>query len=78
MLAVATYRRAFAGGGLSLSDPVSAHMTRSPLFVEANAYAAELLRIFEKRRIDDLPVCDAGGKVLGLVDIQDLPKLKVL
>lgn len=72
------FRRAFAGGGLSLSDPVSVHMTRSPLFVEAGAYAAELLRIFEKRRIDDLPVCDAGGKVLGIVDIQDLPKLKVL
>ena len=78
------FRRAFAAGSvdgqsaLGLSDPVSKHMTRNPLFVNADAYAAELLRIFEKRRIDDLPVCDAGGKVLGLVDIQDLPKLKVL
>ena len=76
------FRRAFAGidgkAALGLSDPVSAHMTRNPLFVNADAYAAELLRIFETRRIDDLPVCDADGKVLGLVDIQDLPKLKVL
>lgn len=78
------FRRAFAAGSvdgqsaLGLSDPVSKHMTRNPLFVNADAYAAELLRIFEKRRIDDLPVCDVDGKVLGLVDIQDLPKLKVL
>ena len=38
----------------------------------------DLLKVFEQRRIDDLPVCDAAGRVLGLVDIQDLPKMKVL
>ena len=53
-------------------------MTATPMFVRESAYAAELLKIFEKKRIDDLPVCDANGKVVGLVDIQDLPKMKVL
>jgi CBS domain-containing protein len=38
----------------------------------------ELLRVFEKRRIDDLPVCDDDGNVVGMIDIQDLPKMKVL
>jgi len=61
-----------------LSAPVAEYMTASPLFVYDDAYAAELLKIFEKRRIDDLPVCDRAGKVVGLVDIQDLPKMKVL
>lgn len=61
-----------------LSAPVANHMTSSPLFVRDDAYAAELLKIFEKKRIDDLPVCDASGRVVGLVDIQDLPKMKVL
>ena len=61
-----------------LSAPVANYMTRSPLFVRDDAYAAELLKIFEKKRIDDLPVCDASGRVVGLVDIQDLPKMKVL
>ena len=61
-----------------LETPVSEVMTRSPLFVRDDAYAAELLKIFEKKRIDDLPVCDAKGKVVGLVDIQDLPKMKVM
>ena len=62
----------------TLSDPIVRHMTRSPLFVYDDAYAAELLKIFEKKRIDDLPVCDRSGRVVGLVDIQDLPKMKVL
>ena len=62
----------------ALTDPITNHMTSSPLFVRDDAYAAELLKIFEKKRIDDLPVCDASGRVVGLVDIQDLPKMKVL
>ena len=57
---------------------IQSFMTASPLFVYDDAYAAELLKIFEKKKIDDLPVCDRDGKVVGLVDIQDLPKMKVL
>jgi arabinose-5-phosphate isomerase len=57
---------------------VSEFMTEKPLFVRDDAYAAELLKIFERRRIDDLPVCDGSGAVVGMVDIQDLPKMKVL
>ena len=33
-------------------------MTRSPSFVFSDAYAADLLKVFERKRIDDLPVCD--------------------
>ena len=61
-----------------LEASVSKYMTASPMFVRDDAYAAELLKIFERRRIDDLPVCDSEGRVVGLVDIQDLPKMKVL
>ena len=62
----------------TLNDPITLYMTPKPLFVRDDAYAAELLKIFERKRIDDLPVCDATGRVVGLVDIQDLPKMKVL
>ena len=61
-----------------LQSPVSAFMTAKPKFVYDDAYAAELLKVFEKRRIDDLPVCDRSGRVVGLVDIQDLPRVKVM
>ena len=58
--------------------PVEKVMTKSPSFVFSDAYAADLLKIFERKRIDDLPVCDRKGKVVGIVDLQDLPKMKVL
>ena len=61
-----------------LADSISTYMTQSPMFVRDDVYAAELLKAFERKRIDDLPVCDAQGRVVGLVDIQDLPKMKVL
>jgi arabinose-5-phosphate isomerase len=66
------------GAEAVLSQPVSRYMTKTPLFVREDAYASELLKVFERRRIDDLPVCGADGKIVGLVDIQDLPKMKVL
>ncbi|MBR5457711.1 MAG: KpsF/GutQ family sugar-phosphate isomerase [Kiritimatiellae bacterium] len=61
-----------------LEAEVSSVMTPSPMFVKESAYASELLKVFEKKRIDDLPVCDDAGRVVGLIDIQDLPKMKVL
>jgi len=73
------FRRAVASGSLDiLSAPVSDYMTRTPKFVRDDVFASELLKVFEKRHIDDLPVCDASGRVVGLVDINDLPKMKVL
>ncbi len=53
-------------------------MTKSPKFIRDTAYAAEIVKVFEKRRIDDLPVVGEDGTVVGLVDIQDLPKVKVI
>ena len=70
-----------AGGSRAsriLEVPVSSVMTAKPLFVRDDAAAADLVKIFERKRIDDLPVCDAKGRVVGLVDIQDLPKMKVI
>ena len=72
------FRRHVAEGRDVLSAPVASVMTADPLFIRCDAYAAELLKVFSSRSVDDLPVCDAGGRVVGIVDIQDLPKMKVL
>ena len=72
------FRRHVSEGKDILGEQVGRVMTTHPLFVRNDIYAAEVLRVFEKRRIDDLPVCDAGGRLVGMVDIQDLPKMKVL
>ena len=38
----------------------------------------EILKILEKRKIDDIVAVDDQGRFVGLVDIQDLPKFKVM
>jgi arabinose-5-phosphate isomerase len=40
--------------------------------------AAEALRIMEEREFDNLPVVDDAGRAVGMVDIQDLMKLRVI
>ncbi len=76
------FRRAAAQTGddvaVLLKETVDRHMTSHPQYASSETYASELLKTFENRHIDDLPVCDAQGHVVGLVDIQDLPKMKVL
>ena len=62
----------------TLSAEVSKVMTKSPMSIRDTAYAAEIVKVFERRRIDDLPVVDEAGRVVGLVDIQDLPEMRVI
>jgi arabinose-5-phosphate isomerase len=58
--------------------PVSEVMTRNPVSIGADKLAAEVLVVLEKHRIDDLVVTDAEGRPLGVVDSQDLSRLKLL
>ena len=40
--------------------------------------AAEVLQILEQHRIDDLVVVNARNEPIGIVDSQDLTRLKIL
>lgn len=60
------------------SATVFEHMTQHPITVVEDHLAVEVLRIFEKHNIDDLAVLNSTGKVCGMIDIQDLPKMKIL
>ena len=70
--------RSASDAAATLARAVGDVMTKSPKFIRDMVYAAEIVKVFEKRRIDDLPVVDGEGRVVGLVDIQDLPKMKVI
>jgi arabinose-5-phosphate isomerase len=58
--------------------PIEQIMTRNPITLTPDVLALEILNIYEKHNIDDLIVVDDRNRVLGAVDIQDLPKLKIL
>ena len=53
-------------------------MTTNPTAVHAEDMAVEIMKILEKRHIDDIIVLDDNNKVVGMVDIQDLPGLKLM
>ncbi|MCA1809229.1 MAG: CBS domain-containing protein [Lentisphaerae bacterium] len=58
--------------------PVAEVMTRDPLTVRSDELAVTVLQLFEKHNVDDLLVVDAERHLVGLVDLQDLPKFKIL
>jgi arabinose-5-phosphate isomerase len=70
-------RRNIIGAPDFLSQPVSRYMTRNPKTVQAESLAVEALRMFDRYKIDDLIALDAQGRPVGLVDVQDLPKMKL-
>lgn len=61
-----------------LIRPLRSVMTAAPIHIREDALAVEALKIFNARNIDDLIVINARREPVGLVDIQDLPKLKLL
>ncbi len=65
-----------------LERPVCEFMTPRPVTVSDDKLAAEVLRILEEHRIDDIVVVSAGaeGRLIpvGLVDTQDLAKFRLV
>jgi len=53
-------------------------MTLNPVTVQKDRLAVEVLNLLERHRIDDLVVVDEGDVPVGIVDSQDLTRLKLL
>lgn len=71
-------RRRMAQDDDLLSRRLAKVMTRKPICIREDALAVEALKIFNERNIDDLIVVNARHEPVGLVDSQDLPKLKIV
>ena len=72
------FRRHIATDEHLLARRLSEVMTHHPVSIRDDALAAEALKIFNERNIDDLIVVNAKHEPVGLVDSQDLPKLKLM
>ena len=72
------FRRSALSGPNFLQQPVAQFMSRSPKTISQDALGVDALRLFELHKIDDLIAIDAKGRPVGLVDGQDLPKLKIV
>ena len=58
--------------------PVADFMTRKPISVDADSLAVEAVQTIGSHRVDDVVVLDSEGRAVGLVDTQDLARLKIV
>jgi arabinose-5-phosphate isomerase len=72
------FRRRMTGDADILSRRLKQVMTPRPVSVRSDALAIEAVKVFSERNIDDLIVVNARQEPVGLVDSQDLPKLKIM
>ena len=72
------FRRRIAAGENLLELPLKQVMTRKPICIREDALAVEALKVFDEHNIDDLIVVNGKREPVGLVDSQDLPKLKLM
>ncbi|MBX3462584.1 MAG: KpsF/GutQ family sugar-phosphate isomerase [Planctomycetes bacterium] len=56
---------------------IDAAMTRNPRSIVPDTFALEALALLHQFRVDQLPVVDGHGRLLGLLDVQDLLDLKI-
>ena len=61
-----------------LNKAISMVMTSAPVTIRETALAAEALRIFDARNVDDLVVINSAHMPVGIIDSQDLPRLKLM
>lgn len=58
--------------------PVAELMSRSPISLTEDSLAVEAVKKVGEKRIDDIVVVNADGKPVGLIDAQDLARLKLV
>jgi len=58
--------------------PVASVMTRNPRTVRPEERLLEAARVMREARIDQVPVVDAAGRAVGLLDVQDLLAARIL
>jgi len=61
-----------------LNGQVKKFMTKNPVSVFSDQMAVNVLKLIESKHVDDIVVIDRDNKVIGIVDSQDLPGLKLM
>jgi arabinose-5-phosphate isomerase len=72
------FRRRMSADENLLARRLSEVMTPKPVTIREDSLAVEALKIFNDRNIDDLIVVNKKHEPVGMVDSQDLPKLKLM
>lgn len=71
-------RRLILGNAGALDRAIGEVMTRSPRSLPSSALVRDAVRLVREFRQDEIPVVDAEGRPVGLLDVQDLIAIKVV
>ena len=71
-------RRLLTRGGNVSDRAIDEVMTVDPVTVLDSELAIDVVNVFQTHKINDLIVLGQAHRVVGHIDIQDLPKLKIL
>lgn len=61
-----------------LEEPIERVMTKQPHHLQHTALLRDAVQLAREHRIDEIPVVDADGRPIGLIDVQDLVAMKVI
>lgn len=65
-------------GAALLTRPMKDVMTARPTCLTVDALVRDAVQLVRERRLDEIPVVDADGKPIGLMDVQDLIAMKIV
>ncbi len=70
-------RRILQGGTLDVTARIDDLMGRHPKSIGPEQLVEEAQRLLQENRIDQVPVLDAEGRPIGLLDVQDLLDIRI-
>lgn len=70
-------RRLAQAGSIPVESLVREHMATEPEVIFDEQLVGEVLGLFRETHVDQIPVVDAEGRVVGLVDVQDLLEVRL-
>ncbi len=66
------------GPGEWMREPVETVMTRNPVALPDSALVRDAVLLTRERRLDEIPVVDAQGRPIGVLDVQDLIAMRLV
>jgi arabinose-5-phosphate isomerase len=65
-------------GAALLERPMRAVMTARPTTLPVEALVRDAVQLVREKRLDEIPVVDAAGRPVGLIDVQDLVAMRIV
>ncbi len=74
----ADLRRLILRDPAELHNPIAAVMTKNPRYLQDSALVRDAVKLVREHRADEIPVVNATGEPVGVLDVQDLITMRLV